>query len=916
MSFSIFLPEIERILPKELPAKDWDLLVAHSLGVDHCGHKHGPYHAEMKRKLTEVDQMIRGIISQMQDNTVLFVIGDHGMTDTGDHGGESEAETNALLFAYSKGYPFLELRETPVEDSMQQIDFVPVLSSILGVPVPFSNLGTINVNLLPDAPFRDWTKHQVVLQSVWQNARQVQSYFESYAQDNEATFEEDVIESLENKFLTLSYRVSSIYSDSAFQNFEKDLRTHLRSILTICRDVWVRFDPLGMQQGLLIVIFAVILQFLLVSNLNAKQLDAVFNTKTIQMIYLLNVGAAVFVFFGNSASTAAFLSGKFNVVLVTCLLSVVILAFVLVQSWLEVVERWSENRSVTNMLTRCLYGGFVCVFFSNSFVVQEQKIVTYLLAGIVCCSAWKLQRHFNYKQGHKWSHRMVYLTILSLVSYALFLLRLAHLYFKCREEQGDCMGAGGEDVTEVLGMAKYISRYLKLGSLCDKIDVTSIVSMALFVTVCRLFLQSCGAFMGYSLKGILNKFGPSAMAICVGAHFVLANNKVAASYPIQVDSMAWVVYVMFLVQVVVCVTRPLMTYLVDRRSKTEVQSSQVIPEIFNKLRNLYQKSEQPHIPIVYGLPTMYSTALVAFLVFLVLLLSLLLGANAANGLFMALAVAATVVFLQSVVHYNSTDSLEALMNPKFFTLVSWAVLIQFTFYVTSHQPTLSQIDWRAAFVGRTFYQDNSNVVSGVLVLSNIFCGVILFGLMFPMLIIGPFLIYVKYPEFKEVFRKRVQNSEQRRQMGAKRTSAKGEEEQSTDYKIESLSQNNEDAEVEQEATGFDVTRGELNLYENERCLLVTGFRVASKLLLLQGFRVSGGLILISKLRLLIMVFSFLLDFLFDVGMHHSLSPSDGVEDLCAAVYLRGNRHIYLCSRAAGGIRAACEGSPGSCAVDS
>lgn len=175
------------------------------------------------------------------------------------------------------------------------------------------------------------------------------------------------------------------------------------------------------------------------------------------------------------------------------------------------------------------------------------------------------------------------------------------------------------------------------------------------------------------------------------------------------------------------------------------------------------------------------------------------------------------------------------MNPKLFTLVSWAILIQFTFYVTSHQPTLSQIDWHAAFVGRTYYQDNSNVISGVLVLSNIFCGVIVFGLMFPMLIVAPFLVYVKYPEFKEVFRKGAVQPKKKESklLGAKQAKV---DTPSADYKIESLSQNNEDGVVQGE---FDVTRGELNLYENERCLLVTGFRVATKLLLLQGFRVSG-----------------------------------------------------------------------------
>jgi len=32
----------------------------------------------------------------------LFVLGDHGMTTTGDHGGDSSDEVDAALFVYSK----------------------------------------------------------------------------------------------------------------------------------------------------------------------------------------------------------------------------------------------------------------------------------------------------------------------------------------------------------------------------------------------------------------------------------------------------------------------------------------------------------------------------------------------------------------------------------------------------------------------------------------------------------------------------------------------------------------------------------------------------------------------------------------------------------------------------------------------
>lgn len=43
----------------------------------------------------------RNVTREMSSDTVLFVLGDHGMTRTGDHGGDSQDELEAGLFIYS-----------------------------------------------------------------------------------------------------------------------------------------------------------------------------------------------------------------------------------------------------------------------------------------------------------------------------------------------------------------------------------------------------------------------------------------------------------------------------------------------------------------------------------------------------------------------------------------------------------------------------------------------------------------------------------------------------------------------------------------------------------------------------------------------------------------------------------------------
>ena len=40
-------------------------------------------------------------MERLENDTLLVVIGDHGMTITGDHGGDSDLEISAALFLYS-----------------------------------------------------------------------------------------------------------------------------------------------------------------------------------------------------------------------------------------------------------------------------------------------------------------------------------------------------------------------------------------------------------------------------------------------------------------------------------------------------------------------------------------------------------------------------------------------------------------------------------------------------------------------------------------------------------------------------------------------------------------------------------------------------------------------------------------------
>ena len=87
----------------ERPRGTWDVLISHFLGVDHAGHTHAVAHESMRERLrfadSVVDSTARALASGAHGRALLLVLGDHGQTMTGDHGGQDPEETDSVLVA-------------------------------------------------------------------------------------------------------------------------------------------------------------------------------------------------------------------------------------------------------------------------------------------------------------------------------------------------------------------------------------------------------------------------------------------------------------------------------------------------------------------------------------------------------------------------------------------------------------------------------------------------------------------------------------------------------------------------------------------------------------------------------------------------------------------------------------------------
>lgn len=265
------IPELLRRLRrsnKESTSDELELMVVHFLGVDHVGHTYGPHNQHMSDKLAQMDDDLTLILNTLdhadQSCHATLIFGDHGMTEDGNHGGGTEEEIAAALFVHvSKGCSSLQeqhgLEETrrrselveAVFGAIHQIDLVPTITTLLGLPIPFANLGGLDPSLLPGFSAEE-TATALAL-----NAAQVWRYFTAYS---ETANRLPGLPALESELKSAVSMYAQALSDAqemsdpdAFVQSATLLKGFLQSALNLGQRVWTRFDSLGMTGGTILL---------------------------------------------------------------------------------------------------------------------------------------------------------------------------------------------------------------------------------------------------------------------------------------------------------------------------------------------------------------------------------------------------------------------------------------------------------------------------------------------------------------------------------------------------------------------------------------------------------------------------------------------------------------------------------------
>ncbi|XP_004600272.2 GPI ethanolamine phosphate transferase 3 isoform X1 [Sorex araneus] len=751
---------LEHLYPT-VDSGEWDVLIAHFLGVDHCGHKLGPHHPEMAKKLSQMDQVIQGLVERLQNDTLLVVIGDHGMTMSGDHGGDSELEVSAALFLYS---PTALFPSAPPEEPevVPQINLVPTLALLLGLPIPFGNIGEVIVDLFSEATDSQPLSSALAQASALHlNAQQVSRFLRTYsaaAQD----FPVQELHRLQNLFSKASANFQQLLqspqgAEAALQTVTTELQQYLRGVRALCIESWARFSLVRMAGGAAVLAAACFLCLMVSQWATAQSFR--FSPLLIAMAWGL-AGALV------CAGLLVTAGLRLDPVVLGALAAAGSLIPFLWRAWAGrgAKRPLAASLPIPGPVLSLLLIRFAS-FFSDSFVVAEAGATRFLLISLVLLLVARL--HWEGKllppklltaprlgsMGPPAPPRRHAVQALGLGAGLLLCIRLAGLFHRCPEETPVCHSSPWLSplASMVGGRAKNLWYIACVGAL---------VSLLMAV---RLWLRRYGNLKSPEPPVLFVRWGLPLMALGMAAYWALASG--AEEAPPRLRALVAgasivlprVVVGLAAAGLLLLLWRPV-TVLVKAvsgapRTRTiltpfsgppasQADLDYVVPQIYRHMQEEFRgrlEQARPSGPLTLAacqLGSVYSAALVTALTLLAFPL-LLLHAERLSLVFLLL-------FLQSFLLLHLLAAGIPVRTTGPFTVPwqavsAWALLAAQTFYSTGHQPVFPAIHWHAAFVGFPEGHDSSTWLPALLVGANTFASHLLFAVGCPLLLLWPFL---------------------------------------------------------------------------------------------------------------------------------------------------------------------------------
>ncbi|CAG7911059.1 hypothetical protein BRARA_J01824 [Brassica rapa] len=299
---------IEHLFPT-LYKDDWDVLIAHFLGVDHAGHIFGVDSMPMINKLEQYNTVLERVVDILEsqagpggvhENTMLIVMGDHGQTLNGDHGGGTAEEVETTMFVMSTKkhttsvpheFDTSSCKHDPdgknlCISSIEQLDFAATLSALLGISFPFGSIGHVNPELYAlgssslnldntkQPAVNEWMQSYVNVLCV--NAWQVKRYIDVYSNSSVVGFSSDDMSRISDQYSAAEHHWSNSVKHLLMDNdgnedstntsaLKAQIAAYLKffsSVAELARSKWTEFNLSLMITGFGMLVISLILQCL------------------------------------------------------------------------------------------------------------------------------------------------------------------------------------------------------------------------------------------------------------------------------------------------------------------------------------------------------------------------------------------------------------------------------------------------------------------------------------------------------------------------------------------------------------------------------------------------------------------------------------------------------------------------------
>ena len=564
-------------------------------------------------------------------------------------------------------------------ETIAQIDLVPTFSLLLGLPIPFSNLGKVIPELF--SVCKECKNQADVLfnqaRASHLNSQQVRSYLHSYSKVSDEFPHQELLE-LEVTYHSTSEQFHQVVTDIKKRTYDdKDVihrlinitgtfQEFLQSARIMCDKIWAQFDVLSMCIGsaYFFICFIFCWQLddpscfnkLILSGMMAN----VMVLPCLLVLILMNISINGFVLY-SCALITVFPIGSY-------------LLFKIMSSehdrsnsrkWVDVI-----GQNITATVSWLSFVVYLLGYLSNSYVVYDDSVSSFMLQFIVWTMFYSIsvsitKREFAKNTGKHQNSKKSSVkpfdlgrvftsprTLLLLLCLALCLcLRLAKHFRPCREEQWTC------ETSQFMQPLSAITDDFRLYK--NFRYFFSATCIAIVVLGTQKWLRHCGNLNGFAPSVLLTKYLQTLNATCIAFYWAfqaLPKNTLEKFQIWQQDFFAQLSYLSFIIYFLVMLVKPLSIYILPQEQEKESMpfissgDSDLVPKVYNHLKvnwqTLLKSKDQDRTPVVYGLGTVYSAVFVMLVGCFSLLLAMLLGDGMVGGIVLQI----LVMFLFLEIH--------------------------------------------------------------------------------------------------------------------------------------------------------------------------------------------------------------------------------------------------------------------------